>query len=94
MKCRYNTFFILYPIGASSEWWLMYRALGEAKVFNEYYYYWILLNMAMYPFGMLTLPLPLILVNIGNANRHYRLSKPIPPHDFTKTQDDEGKEGG
>ncbi|RPA76387.1 PTPLA-domain-containing protein, partial [Ascobolus immersus RN42] len=47
---RYNTFFILYPIGASSEWWLMWRSLDEAKAFNEYYYYWMVVNMALYPF--------------------------------------------
>ena len=32
---RYNTFFILYPIGISSECWLMYLALGPAKREHE-----------------------------------------------------------
>lgn len=28
--CRYNAFFILYPLGISSECWLIYKAMGPA----------------------------------------------------------------
>jgi len=28
---RYNTFYILYPLGISSECWLVYKAIGPAK---------------------------------------------------------------
>lgn len=28
--CRYNAFFVLYPLGISSECWLVYKAMGPA----------------------------------------------------------------
>lgn len=31
---RYNTFFVLYPMGISSECWLVYLAIGPAKRWN------------------------------------------------------------
>lgn len=31
---RYNTFFVLYPLGISSECWLVYRAVEPAKRWN------------------------------------------------------------
>lgn len=31
---RYNTFFVLYPLGISSECWLVYRAIAPAKAWN------------------------------------------------------------
>lgn len=32
---RYNTFFVLYPLGISSECWLIYRAIGPASSLNK-----------------------------------------------------------
>jgi very-long-chain (3R)-3-hydroxyacyl-CoA dehydratase len=31
---RYNTFFLLYPIGISSECWLIYKAMAPASEWN------------------------------------------------------------
>ena len=36
---RYNTFFVLYPIGISSECWLMYKAIDPAESWNKAYGY-------------------------------------------------------
>lgn len=32
---RYNTFFVLYPLGISSECWLVYQAIGPAGSLNK-----------------------------------------------------------
>ena len=31
---RYNTFLVLYPMGISSECWLVWKAMGPAKAWN------------------------------------------------------------
>lgn len=50
---RYNTFFVLYPIGISSECALMYLGLGPAAQFVSVYYQWFLIAMlAIYVPGM------------------------------------------
>jgi len=36
---RYNTFFILYPLGISSECWLVYSSIAPAKRLNAAYEY-------------------------------------------------------
>lgn len=36
---RYNTFFVLYPLGISSECWLMYKAIDPAQSWNLAYGY-------------------------------------------------------
>lgn len=46
---RYNLFIVLYPLGAGSEWWLMYRCLGEAREWNTGYWGWMVFSMAVYP---------------------------------------------
>ena len=38
---RYNTFFVLYPLGISSECWLVYKAIGPARQLNQAYE-WVL----------------------------------------------------
>jgi len=38
---RYNTFFVLYPLGISSECWLIYKAIEPAKKLRQEYA-WIL----------------------------------------------------
>lgn len=50
---RYNTFFVLYPLGAGSEAWCIYQALAEAKVFNVTYYWVLVAILITYPPGML-----------------------------------------
>lgn len=49
---RYNTFFVLYPLGAGSEAWCIYQALGEAKAYNVGYYWVLVAILATYPPGM------------------------------------------
>lgn len=50
---RYNTFFVLYPLGAGSEAWCIYQALAEAKVFNVTYYWVLVAILVTYPPGTL-----------------------------------------
>jgi very-long-chain (3R)-3-hydroxyacyl-CoA dehydratase len=38
---RYNTFFVLYPLGISSECWLIYKAIEPAKQLRQEYA-WVL----------------------------------------------------
>lgn len=38
---RYNTFFVLYPLGISSECWMIYKAIGPARELRQEYA-WIL----------------------------------------------------
>jgi len=54
---RYNTFFILYPLGAGSEAWCIFRALPEAYAKNEKYYWVLVAILFTYGPGELTLTL-------------------------------------
>lgn len=46
---RYNTFFVLYPIGISSECLFMYLALDHAeKYVHEYYKWFLVLVLGIY----------------------------------------------
>lgn len=46
---RYLTFIILYPVGISSECWLMYKALDEAEgVLGSWYKYFFIVVLAIY----------------------------------------------
>lgn len=38
---RYNLFFVLYPLGISSECWLIYNAIAPARTWNQAYE-WVL----------------------------------------------------
>jgi hypothetical protein len=49
---RYNTFFVLYPLGAGSEAFCIYRALTEAKIESVPYYWVLVAILATYPPGM------------------------------------------
>ncbi|KAL0640789.1 hypothetical protein Q9L58_000096 [Maublancomyces gigas] len=49
---RYNTFFVLYPMGAGSEAWCIYQSLAEAKVFNANYYWVLVAILVTYPPGL------------------------------------------
>lgn len=48
---RYNTFFVLYPMGAGSEAWCVFRALPEAWVFNQGYYWVLVVILVTYAPG-------------------------------------------
>ncbi|OKL55893.1 hypothetical protein UA08_08947 [Talaromyces atroroseus] len=46
---RYNTFFVLYPIGIASECVFMYFSLGHAEKYVHVYYKWVMMGiMAIY----------------------------------------------
>jgi very-long-chain (3R)-3-hydroxyacyl-CoA dehydratase len=45
---RYNTFLILYPLGASSEAWLVYKALGPARSIRQEYAWLLQLILFIY----------------------------------------------
>ncbi|KAF2276315.1 PTPLA-domain-containing protein [Westerdykella ornata] len=52
---RYNTFFVLYPLGVASETWLIYKAIGPAEKRNEYLAYGLWAVLATYVPGFYTL---------------------------------------
>lgn len=45
---RYNTFFVLYPMGISSECWLVWKAIEPAKSWNLAYEYVLKLVLFVY----------------------------------------------
>lgn len=45
---RYNTFFVLYPIGITSEFWLIYQALPFANAWNQIYGYFLMAVLVAY----------------------------------------------
>lgn len=45
---RYNTFFVLYPLGISSECKLVYDALGPAGIWSPWYKYYLVGVLAVY----------------------------------------------
>lgn len=45
---RYNMFFVLYPMGISSEWWLCYRAIEPASKRNEHLKYVLYFILGLY----------------------------------------------
>lgn len=46
---RYNTFFVLYPLGISSECWLIYKAIKPAKSLRQEYAWLLQLILFVYP---------------------------------------------
>ncbi|MGI4800649.1 MAG: protein tyrosine phosphatase-like domain-containing protein [Janthinobacterium lividum] len=50
---RYNTFFVLYPLGISSECWLVYKAIQPAKQVNAAWEYVLKLILFVYVPGTL-----------------------------------------
>ncbi|CAZ85184.1 unnamed protein product [Tuber melanosporum] len=49
---RYNTFYVLYPMGAGSEALCIYRALSEARSYNEILYWVFVGILVTYPPGL------------------------------------------
>ncbi|KAF8538153.1 tyrosine phosphatase-like protein [Trichophaea hybrida] len=49
---RYNTFFVLYPLGAGSEAWCIYRALPEAWEMSRVYYWFLVVILVTYIPGL------------------------------------------
>lgn len=45
---RYNTFYVLYPMGISSEVWLIYKAIKPAGALNELYPFALYAILAIY----------------------------------------------
>lgn len=53
---RYNTFYVLYPLGISCECWLVYRAIEPAGNLNLLIAYGLWAVLAIYVPGLWTLP--------------------------------------
>lgn len=49
---RYNTFFVLYPLGISSECWLIYKAIEPARKLRQEYAWVLQLILLVYIPGM------------------------------------------
>lgn len=54
---RYNTFYVLYPLGISSECTLVYQALGPAGETNPLYWWFFVVVLGIYVPGMLSDPI-------------------------------------
>ncbi|KAK9463625.1 tyrosine phosphatase-like protein [Lipomyces oligophaga] len=52
---RYNTFFVLYPAGVSSELLVIYASLTDAKKLSPLYYYFLIVIVLTYIPGFYTL---------------------------------------
>lgn len=48
---RYNTFFVLYPLGAGSEAYCIWKALPEAWELSQGYYWFLVVILLTYPPG-------------------------------------------
>ena len=80
MASRYTFFFVLYPLGAGSEWILMYRSLDAAKAMNLYFHYALLAILVMYVPGFYVLYSHMIkqrskFLGAGPSNDHKSSSK-------------------
>jgi very-long-chain (3R)-3-hydroxyacyl-CoA dehydratase len=49
---RYNMFFVLYPLGISSECWLVYKAIEPARKVRQEYAWLLQLTLFIYIPGM------------------------------------------
>jgi very-long-chain (3R)-3-hydroxyacyl-CoA dehydratase len=49
---RYNMFFVLYPLGISSECWLVYKAIEPARKVRQEYAWLLQLTLFIYVPGM------------------------------------------
>ena len=52
---RYNTFYVLYPLGISSECTLVYKALTPAAELNPLYWWFFVIVLGIYVPGMFSL---------------------------------------
>ncbi|KAI8826057.1 tyrosine phosphatase-like protein [Fimicolochytrium jonesii] len=52
---RYTLFFVLYPIGAGSEWILLIKSLPYVKAIDERIYYAYIVVACLYPPGLYTM---------------------------------------
>jgi very-long-chain (3R)-3-hydroxyacyl-CoA dehydratase len=52
---RYNTFLVLYPLGASSEAWLVYKSIERAKKIRQEFAWVLQLILFIYIPGTLSL---------------------------------------
>lgn len=52
MWLRYNTFYVLYPVGITSECVLVFKALGPAADLNPMYWWFFVVVLAVYVPGM------------------------------------------
>jgi len=53
---RYNTFYVLYPLGISSECWMIWKAVGPAKAWRVEYAYLLQLILFIYIPGKFCIP--------------------------------------
>jgi len=52
-RCRYNTFYVLYPLGICSEMWLIYIAIEPAKRWRIQYEYLLKMILVLYIPGLI-----------------------------------------
>ena len=85
---RYNTFLILYPLGASSETWLVYKAIPAAKKFRQEFAWALQLILFIY------IPGRCFYLGIKNVANISRLLYPLYTHAEATAQDNEGEANG
>ena len=87
---RYNTFYVLYPLGICSEMWLIYIAIEPAKTWRVQYEYLLKIILVIYIPGMVFFRRLVETMELIN-NRHLCS---VHTHDGSEEEDDEGKAAG
>jgi hypothetical protein len=88
---RYNTFFVLYPLGISSECWLVWKATGPADEKEPLIKYAYLAILAIYvPGKTISLLIEKLKSELLTFIRRCRLVCSLHSHDDTKEEGHEG----
>lgn len=93
ISCRYNTFYVLYPIGITSECTLIYQALGPAAGIDPLFRYFLIAVLVIYVPGM---SCDIEIVNDAQnvADEFARLLRPLYAHDCPAPKGSSRKEAG
>lgn len=87
---RYNTFYVLYPLGICSEMWLIYTAIEPAKTWRVQYEYLLKIILVIYIPGIVSCHR---LAEVMELINHRYLCF-VHAYDGPEEEDDEGKAVG
>lgn len=85
---RYNTFYVLYPLGISSECWLIYKAIAPAKEMRQEYAWALQLILLIYVPGRFS-----CLMGEGNVANWCRIVYFVHAYDGSEKESYEGEAG-
>lgn len=82
---RYNTFFVLYPLGISSECWLIFKAIKPARALRQEYAWALQLILFFYVPGMSTF------IHLKSVLIFHRFIHPVYTYDGSEKESHERK---